>query len=161
MDDKLWEQELSFIQGEAGKGITANTNQCSLWESTRSPRFKNREWQLLESRINELIRSWLLNPTSLCKMQRVSNFAPHKITIAPDKMKQRGEVARKLPDVLRLSEKEEAAPSSTQGWRKCRSIAQRAGDVPGVTAKRGAWEERWRTVPRGEDSSSLHRGPSG
>ena len=64
MDDKLWEQESCFIQGEAGKGIAANTNQ---WESTGSPRFKNREWQMLESGINELIRSWLLNPTSLCK----------------------------------------------------------------------------------------------
>lgn len=90
-------------------------------------------------------------------MQRAANFAPHKITIAPNKMKQRGEVAGKLPAVLRLSEKEEAAPSGTQGWRNAE--AQRRGQAAcGGDAKRGAWEERWRTAPRGEDSSSPHRG---
>lgn len=60
-------------------------------------------------------------------MQTVANFVPHKITIAPNKMKQRGQVAGKLPAALRLSEKEEAATSG----------AQRKGQAAcGVTAKK-------------------------
>lgn len=69
-----------------------------------------------------------------CK--RVSNFAPHEITVAPNKMKQRGEVAGKLPAVLCLSEKEEAASSSTRGGENAE--AQRKGSAP----CRGGGEKR-------------------
>lgn len=50
-------------------------------------------------------------------------------------MERSGEAAGKLPAVLCLSEKEEAASSSTQGWRKCRSAVQRAGALPGRQRK--------------------------